>query len=92
MYKPMCADAHRGQKKVVDPLEQELQAVVSHLTEIMGSESKSSARVVTLLFSESFLCLDSSAPRFCETRSHYEVPAGLELSEICLLLAHKHLD
>ena len=29
MYKPMCADAHRGQKKVVDPLQLDLQPMVS---------------------------------------------------------------
>lgn len=42
-----CADeysVHRVQKQVVDALELELQAIVSHLMGVLGSELGSSAR------------------------------------------------
>lgn len=38
----------RGQKRVLDPLEPELQAVVSHLTSLLGTKVSSSARAVSI--------------------------------------------
>lgn len=40
----MCVGAHRGQKKVVYPLQLELQVAVSHPKWVLGLELGSSAR------------------------------------------------
>lgn len=41
------AGAHRIQKRVLDPLELELQAVVSHVTWVQGTKLRASDRAVT---------------------------------------------
>lgn len=52
MYVYVCVSvclyvgSHRGQKRVLDPMEQELQAVVNIPTWILGPKSQISARVV----------------------------------------------
>ena len=41
----MCRVAYRGQREVWGPVELELQAVVSHLTWVLGTKLRSAGRV-----------------------------------------------
>ena len=45
----MCSGVCRGQKRVLDVLELELQAVVSHLVRALGTEPGSSVRAANAL-------------------------------------------
>lgn len=45
----MSMPAYKGQKKASDPLEMALQAIVSHLTWVLGTEFQSSTRASSVL-------------------------------------------
>lgn len=42
----MCANACRGQNRVLNPLELELQAIICHLMWVLGTKLQSSARAL----------------------------------------------
>lgn len=46
----MCADAHRGQKWALDPLDPKIQMVVIFRTGVLGIEFVSSGRTIAILF------------------------------------------
>jgi hypothetical protein len=46
---PHVCSTHRGQKRASDPLELELQALVSCSTQVLGTELRSSARTARTL-------------------------------------------
>lgn len=45
----LCAGTHRGQERVEDTLEQELQAVLSHPTWVLETERRFSGRAASVL-------------------------------------------
>lgn len=45
----MSAGAHRGEKRVLDPLELDLQATVSYPTWVLGTKLGSSAKATSTL-------------------------------------------
>lgn len=45
----VCSDAHRGKKRVLDPLTLELQVVVSHSSWVLGIELRSPGRATSIL-------------------------------------------
>lgn len=49
-YMYMCADAYRGQKWALDPLDPKIQMVVIFRTGVLGIEFVSSGRTIAILF------------------------------------------